>query len=178
MKKIILNQKSYLLYDEMKVVPEEVSVLITEEPLSTKENRAKLSEILFERLELPHGKKGKTGYSTSAEVLEKLIDSNKDAVYQKKLKANNAVDFDDIINFTIKLLLDSPDLLEYYSDNKVETIYNIEMSDILKERVWDYVSLQQVSHDSGIYSTYKNLKKYQSYKKAKFIYFPYTVISR
>ena len=38
----------YLLYDKMKVVPEEVSVLITEEPLSTKENRAKLSEILFE----------------------------------------------------------------------------------------------------------------------------------
>ena len=32
----------------MKVVPEEVSVLITEEPLSTKENRSKLSEMLFE----------------------------------------------------------------------------------------------------------------------------------
>ena len=36
-------------------------------------------------------------------------------VYQNKLKENNAIDFDDIINFTIKILLDNPDLLEYYS---------------------------------------------------------------
>lgn len=31
-----------------------------------------LGEILFERMQLPHGKKTKTGYSTAAEVLEKL----------------------------------------------------------------------------------------------------------
>lgn len=37
-------------------------------------------------------------------------------IYQKRLKENNAIDFDDIINFTIKILLDNPDLLEYYSD--------------------------------------------------------------
>jgi len=36
-------------------------------------------------------------------------------IYQRKLKENNAIDFDDIINFTIKILLDNPDLLEYYS---------------------------------------------------------------
>ena len=30
-----------------------------------------LGEILFERLGLPHGKKGATGYKTGAEVLEK-----------------------------------------------------------------------------------------------------------
>ena len=36
-------------------------------------------------------------------------------IYQKRLKENNAIDFDDIINFTIKILLDNPDLLEYYS---------------------------------------------------------------
>ncbi len=33
-----------------------------------------LGVILFEKLKLPHGKKTKTGYSTSAEVLEKLAD--------------------------------------------------------------------------------------------------------
>ena len=38
------------------------------------------------------------------------------AIYQKRLKENNAIDFDDIINFTIQILLDNPDLLEYYSD--------------------------------------------------------------
>ncbi len=36
-------------------------------------------------------------------------------IYQRKLKENNAIDFDDIINFTIKILMDNPDLLEYYS---------------------------------------------------------------
>lgn len=33
---------------------------------------SQLGEVLFERLGLPHGKKGKTGYSTAADVLQKL----------------------------------------------------------------------------------------------------------
>ena len=37
-------------------------------------------------------------------------------MYQKRLKENNAIDFDDIINCTIKILMDNPDVLEYYSD--------------------------------------------------------------
>lgn len=37
-------------------------------------------------------------------------------LYQKRLKENNAIDFDDIINFTIKILTDNPDVLEYYSE--------------------------------------------------------------
>ena len=37
-------------------------------------------------------------------------------LYQKKLKENNAIDFDDIINFTIKILTDNGDILEYYSE--------------------------------------------------------------
>ena len=37
-------------------------------------------------------------------------------IYQKRLKENNAIDFDDIINFTIKILLENPDVLEYYSE--------------------------------------------------------------
>jgi DNA helicase II / ATP-dependent DNA helicase PcrA len=35
-------------------------------------------------------------------------------LYQKKLKQNNALDFDDIIMLTIKLFLDNPPVLEYY----------------------------------------------------------------
>jgi DNA helicase-2/ATP-dependent DNA helicase PcrA len=35
-------------------------------------------------------------------------------LYQKKLKQNNALDFDDIILFTIKLFLNNPTVLEYY----------------------------------------------------------------
>ena len=37
-------------------------------------------------------------------------------LYQKRLKENNAIDFDDIINYTIKILMDNADILEYYSD--------------------------------------------------------------
>ena len=37
-------------------------------------------------------------------------------LYQKKLKENNAVDFDDIINYTIEILTENPDVLEYYTE--------------------------------------------------------------
>ncbi len=35
-------------------------------------------------------------------------------LYQKKLRQNNALDFDDIIMYTIKVFLDNPQILEYY----------------------------------------------------------------
>lgn len=38
------------------------------------------------------------------------------SLYQKKLKDNNAIDFDDIINFTIKILENNDDILSYYAD--------------------------------------------------------------
>lgn len=38
------------------------------------------------------------------------------SMYQAKLKKNNALDFDDIINVTIKILKENPDTLEYYQD--------------------------------------------------------------
>ena len=37
-------------------------------------------------------------------------------MYQKKLRENNAIDFDDIINYTIKILMENPDVLEFYTD--------------------------------------------------------------
>lgn len=37
-------------------------------------------------------------------------------LYQKRLKDNNAIDFDDIINYTIKILTENADVLEYYTD--------------------------------------------------------------
>ena len=45
---------------------------------------------------------------------EKIADIYR--IYQKKLKENNAIDFDDIINFAIQILMDNPDILEYYSE--------------------------------------------------------------
>lgn len=37
-------------------------------------------------------------------------------LYQKRLRENNAIDFDDIINFTIKILSENPDVLDYYTE--------------------------------------------------------------
>jgi len=37
-------------------------------------------------------------------------------IYQHRLKENNAIDFDDIINFVIKILMENPDILEFYSE--------------------------------------------------------------
>ena len=38
------------------------------------------------------------------------------SLYQKRLKENNALDFDDIINYTIKILTENPEVLEYYTE--------------------------------------------------------------
>lgn len=52
-----------------------------------------LGEVLFERLGLPHGKKTKTGYSTSIDVLEDLADKyeivSEVLEYRKVVKLNN-----------------------------------------------------------------------------------------
>ena len=52
-------------------------------------------------------------------------------LYQKRLKENNAVDFDDIINFTIKILMENPDVLEYYA-NKFKYVLVDEYQDTNK----------------------------------------------
>ena len=54
-------------------------------------------------------------------------------IYQKKLKENNAIDFDDIINFTIKILTENPDILEYYS-NKFKYVLVDEYQDTNKSQ--------------------------------------------
>ena len=81
------------------------------------------------------------------------------ALYQKKLKENNALDFDDIINFTIKLLLENTDILEYYSD-KFKYVLVDEYQDTNKSQ-FTLITLLSSKHgnitvvgdnDQGIYS--------------------------
>jgi len=36
-------------------------------------------------------------------------------LYQRKLYENNAIDFDDIINYTIKILMENPEVLDHYA---------------------------------------------------------------
>lgn len=52
-------------------------------------------------------------------------------LYQKRLRENNAIDFDDIINYTIKILMENEDVLEYYS-NKFKYVLVDEYQDTNK----------------------------------------------
>ena len=54
-------------------------------------------------------------------------------LYQKRLKENNAIDFDDIINYTIKILMENPDILEYYA-NKFQYVLVDEYQDTNKSQ--------------------------------------------
>ena len=79
--------------------------------------------------------------------------------YQKKLKENNAIDFDDIINFTIEILTENPDVLEYYSE-KFKYVLVDEYQDTNKAQ-FTLITLLAARHgnitvvgdnDQGIYS--------------------------
>ena len=53
------------------------------------------------------------------------------SMYQKSLKENNAIDFDDIINFTIKILNENPEIEDYYA-NKFQYVLVDEYQDTNK----------------------------------------------
>ena len=80
-------------------------------------------------------------------------------MYQKKLKENNAIDFDDIINYTIKILMENPDVLEYYS-NKFRYVLVDEYQDTNKSQFILVTLLASTNgnitvvgdNDQGIYS--------------------------
>lgn len=81
------------------------------------------------------------------------------ALYQKRLKENNALDFDDIINLTIKILMQEPEVLEYYA-NKFKYILVDEYQDTNKAQ-FTLITLLAATHgnitvvgdnDQGIYS--------------------------
>lgn len=55
----------------------------------------------------PHLQRGDRG--DYDEIIQKIF-----PVYQKRLKANNALDFDDLLILTVKLFKSEPDLLAYY----------------------------------------------------------------
>ena len=80
-------------------------------------------------------------------------------LYQKRLKENNAIDFDDIINYTIKILQENEDVREYYC-NKFRYILVDEYQDTNKSQFTlvtilasAYKNITAVGdNDQGIYS--------------------------
>jgi len=80
-------------------------------------------------------------------------------LYQRKLKQNNALDFDDIINYTITVLTENVDCLEYYSE-KFKYVLVDEYQDTNKSQ-FTLITLLSAKHgnitvvgdnDQGIYS--------------------------
>ena len=80
-------------------------------------------------------------------------------LYQSKLKQNNSIDFDDIINYTIEILSENPDILEYYSE-KFKYVLVDEYQDTNKAQ-FTLITLLSAKHgnitvvgdnDQGIYS--------------------------
>ena len=80
-------------------------------------------------------------------------------LYQQKLKENNALDFDDIINLTIKILTENPDVLDYYTE-KFQYVLVDEYQDTNKAQFMlvsmlasKYGNITAVGdNDQGIYS--------------------------
>ena len=76
-------------------------------------DRAVLSEISNGKNEMLEPKAYQTKYAGDfrRETIGNIYE-----LYQQRLKENNALDFDDIINCTIKILTENPDVLEYYTE--------------------------------------------------------------
>ncbi len=108
----ILKQESIELESNISKIEKEIYELAGEE--FNISSPKQLGEILFEKLNLPHAKKTKTGYSTSEEVLEKLINDHeiisKILEYRKYTKLNSTY-----LQGLNKFIME---------DGKIHTIYN------------------------------------------------------
>ena len=119
-------------------------------------DRSVLSEISNAKNEMlePTQYKLRTNGEIRKETIAQVYD-----MYQRKLKENNAIDFDDIINYTIKIMSENPDVLEEYS-NKFEYVLVDEYQDTNKAQFM-LVTMLASKHgnitvvgdnDQGIYS--------------------------
>ena len=93
-------------------------------------DRSVLSEISNGKNEMLEPKAYQTKYAGDyrKEVIGRIYE-----LYQQRLKENNAIDFDDIINYTIKILTENPDILEYYA-NKFQYVLVDEYQDTNKSQ--------------------------------------------
>ena len=97
--------------DQRTLIKECMKALKVDDKMFT--DRAVLSEISNGKNEMLNPKEYKVKHTGDyrKEVIAEVYE-----LYQKRLKENNAIDFDDIINFTIKILTENPDVLTYYSE--------------------------------------------------------------
>ncbi|MBP3501887.1 MAG: DNA helicase PcrA [Clostridia bacterium] len=148
---------SFIIFDtsdQKTVVKECLKELKIDDKLFT--DKSVMYEISNAKNEMLEPKAYATKYSGEfrKETIAKIYE-----LYQKKLKENNAIDFDDIINFTIKILTENTDILEYYT-NKFEYVLVDEYQDTNKAQFTlvtllasKYGNITVVGdNDQGIYS--------------------------
>lgn len=148
---------SFLIFDtsdQRTLIKECMKVLNVDDKMFT--DRSVLSEISNGKNEMLEPKAYQTKYAGDyrREVIGRVYE-----LYQKRLKENNAIDFDDIINFTIKILSENEDALEYYT-NKFRYILVDEYQDTNRAQ-FTLVTILASKHgnitvvgdnDQGIYS--------------------------
>ncbi len=106
--------KSFLIFDttdQRTLIKECMKTIGLDDKLFT--DRAVLAEISNGKNDMlePKAYQVKSAGDFRKEQIGKVYE-----LYQKRLKENNALDFDDIINYTIKILTENPDVLEYYTE--------------------------------------------------------------
>ena len=96
--------------DQKTLIKECMKTLKIDDKMFT--DRSIISEISNGKNEMLEPKAYQTKYAGDyrKEIIGKIYE-----LYQKRLKENNAIDFDDIINYTIKILMENEDVLEYYT---------------------------------------------------------------
>ena len=96
--------------DQKTLIKECMKTLKIDDKMFT--DRSIIAEISNGKNEMLEPKAYQTKYAGDyrKEIIGKIYE-----LYQKRLKENNAIDFDDIINNTIKILTENEDVLEYYT---------------------------------------------------------------
>lgn len=105
---------SFLIFDtsdQRTLIKECMKTLKIDDKMFT--DRSILAEISNGKNEMLEPKAYQTKYAGDyrKEVIGRVYE-----LYQHRLKENNAIDFDDIINYTIKILTENEHALEYYTD--------------------------------------------------------------
>ncbi len=120
---------SFLIFDtsdQRTLVKECMKTLKIDDKMFT--DRSVIAEISNGKNEMLEPKAYQTQYAGDyrKEVIGRIYE-----LYQQRLKENNAIDFDDIINYTIKILTENEDVLEYYT-NKFQYVLVDEYQDTNK----------------------------------------------
>ena len=140
--------------DQRTLIKECMKTLKVDDKMFT--DRSVLAEISNGKNEMLEPKAYQTKYAGDyrKEVIGRIYE-----LYQQRLKENNAIDFDDIINYTIKILTNNEDALEYYT-NKFQYVLVDEYQDTNKAQFTlvtilasKYGNITVVGdNDQGIYS--------------------------